>query len=164
MRDDGSVVAFKKRWPREVKVLVVSPDVPMETKSARAALPQSVRHADAVYNLQRTALFTAAMEAGAYQLVWEAMQDRLHQAHRRDLMPGLSEALATPRLPGLLGLALSGAGPSILALVQHNFEVIGEAIARPFHQQQIGTIQRLLEVEDEGMRASRKQEGGRVKG
>jgi homoserine kinase len=154
--EDGNILALKKSWPTEVKILVVSPDVPVETKRARAALPLTVRHADAVYNLQRAALFTAAMETGAYELVWEAMRDRLHQEHRQALMPGLMDALATPRLPGLLGLALSGAGPSILALVQNNFEQIGEAISRPFHQQHIGTIVRLLEVDDEGLKASMK--------
>jgi homoserine kinase len=153
MTEDGSVAALKKSWPTEVKILIVSPDVPLETKRARAALPQTVRHADAVYNLQRAALFTAAMEAGAYHLVWEAMKDRLHQQHRKALIPGLSEVLAMPRLPGLLGLALSGAGPSILALVQDNFEEIGAAIASPFHQHHIATTMRLLEVDDEGLRA-----------
>jgi homoserine kinase len=151
--EDGSVLALKKRWPTEVKILVVSPDVPLETKRARAALPQTVSHADAVYNLQRAALFTAAMEAAAYDLVWEAMKDRLHQQQRKALIPGLAEVLAMPRVPGLLGLALSGAGPSILALVQNNFEEIGAAIARPFHQQHVATTVRLLEVDEEGMKS-----------
>jgi homoserine kinase len=156
LAEDGSVAALKKRWPTDVKILVVSPGVPLETKRARVALPQMVRHADAVYNLQRAALFTAAMEAGAYHLLWEAMKDRLHQEHRRALIPGLAEVLALPRAQGLLGLALSGAGPSILALVQNNFEEIGAAIASPFHQQNIKTTMRLLEVDDEGMKARMK--------
>jgi homoserine kinase len=157
--DDGRVVALRKSWPTEVKVLIVSPDAHLETKRARAALPQEVSHTDAVYNLQRAALFTAAMEAGAYHLVWEAMQDQLHQKYRKLLTPGLADALATPRMEGLLGLALSGAGPSILALVQNNFEEIGAAIARPFHQQNISTAVRLLEVDEHGAR----EQGGRRK-
>jgi homoserine kinase len=155
-REDGSVLALRKGWPTEVKILIVSPDAPVETKRARAALPQMVWHAEAVYNLQRAALFTGAMEAGAYDLLWEAMRDRLHQEYRRELIPGLAGALATPRLPGLLGLALSGAGPSVLALVQNNFDEIGAAIADSFHQHQIRTSVRLLEVDDEGMKAKMK--------
>lgn len=150
--EDGSVLALKKRWPPEVKILVVSPDIELETRRARAALPQMVRYADAVHNLQRTALFTAAIEAGAYELLWEAMRDRLHQEHRAALLPYLSEALATPRLPGLLGIALSGAGPSILALARENFEEIGKAIAGSFQRQNIRTTVRLLEVDEEGLR------------
>jgi homoserine kinase len=151
--EDGAVLTLKKSWPTEVKILVVSPDAHLETKRARAVLPREVRHADAVYNLQRAALFTAAMEAGAYHLLWDAMRDRLHQQHRGALTPGLADALATPRMPGLLGLALSGAGPSVLALVQNNFEEIGAAIARPFHQRNMGTTVRLLEVDNDGLRA-----------
>lgn len=159
--DNGArIYALKRDWPNEVKVLVVSPDVPLETKRARAALPPLVQYSDAVYNLQRAALFTAAMVEGSYHLLWEAMRDRLHQEHREGLVPGLAEALKTPRLPGLLGLALSGAGPSVLALVQNNFDEIGAAIARPFHQQGIETVVRLLEVDNEGLKVNCKSVDG----
>jgi homoserine kinase len=134
--------------------VVVSPHVPLETARARAALPERVERADAVYNLQRAALFGAALDAGADELLWEAMQDRLHQPHRRQLVPGLAEALDTPRLPGLVGLALSGAGPSVLALARSRFAEIGEAIAGRFRKAGIEATARLLEVDEEGRCAS----------
>lgn len=152
--EDGRVLWLRKRWPTEVKILIASPDASLETKRARAALPRLVSHADAVHNLQRAALFTAALEAGAYGLLREAMRDRLHQAQRAAMIPGLAEALATPGLPGLLGVALSGAGPSVLALVQNNYDEIGRVLARPFRQQGIETTLRLLEVDDAGLLAS----------
>ena len=61
----------------------------------------------------------------------EAMRDRMHQPYRQSLVPGLSQVLETLRSsspPGLLGVCLSGAGPTILALATHNFEEIAEAI------------------------------------
>ncbi len=150
VKDDGEVLAVKRRWPRDIKIVVVSPHVPLDTARARAALPATVTRADAVYNLQRAALFGAALEAGADELVWEAMQDRLHQPHRRDLVPGLADALSMPRLPGLVGIALSGAGPSVLALARDNFDEIGETIAGNFRRAGVGATARLLEVDEDG--------------
>ena len=153
VKPDGNVLAVKRRWPPDVKIIVVSPHAPIKTAEARSALPRSINLEDAVHNLQRAALFGAALEAGAYDLLWEAMQDRLHQAHRQSFVPGLAEALATPPQPGLLGLALSGAGPSIVALACDHFAEIGETIANSFHRHNMETTVRLLEVDSEGLKA-----------
>lgn len=144
------VIAVKGPWPPEIKIVVVSPDVHLETGRARAALPRLVNYSDAVHNLQRTALFAAALQEGRYDLLWEAMQDSLHQERRQSLVPGLAEALATPRMPGLLGLALSGAGPSVLALAQGNFTELGEAIAKCFWKHGLATTVRQLEIDTRG--------------
>jgi homoserine kinase len=152
VRSDGGVLAVKRRWPPDIKVVVVSPHVTLETERARAALPREVERADAVHNVQRAALFAAAIETRADELLWEAMRDRLHQPHRERLVPGLADALATPRRPGLLGLALSGAGPSVLALARDNFDEIGEEIASSFRKAGVAATVRLLEVDDEGRR------------
>ena len=163
VRDDGAVLAVRRRWPPGVKVVVVSPEVSLETSRARAALPPTVERADAVYNLQRAALFGAALEAGDDDLVWEAMRDRLHQPHRRDLVPGLAAALDTPRQPGLVGLALSGAGPSVVALARENFGEIGEAVAKGFRGAGVAAAARVLEVDEEGLKTSRTASGVRTK-
>jgi homoserine kinase len=152
--EDGRVLAVRRSWPGDIKILIVSPDAALDTKRARAALPRMVSHADAVYNLQRAALFTVAIEAREYSVLWEAMRDRLHQERRADLLPGLREALETPRQPGLLGVALSGAGPSVLALVQDNFDRIGASIADCFHRRGLRTDMRLLKVDEAGLKVS----------
>src|SRR6185437_5766914 len=99
---------------------------------ARAALARTVNRGSAVHNLQRTALFTAAIAQQHYDLLWDAMKDQLHQPQRESLVPGLAEALALPRMPGLLGVALSGAGPSVMALATGRHDEIGKAIAQCF--------------------------------
>ncbi|HEX8097262.1 MAG TPA: homoserine kinase [Pyrinomonadaceae bacterium] len=152
----GSVLALKKRWPAEVKVVAVSPHAELETKGARALLSQTVSLADAVHNLQRAALFTAALEERAYDLLWEATRDRLHQEQRKYLVPGVAEALSTERMTGLLGLALSGAGPTVVALALGNFEEIGKRIAGCFEKHGVRTGVRLLEVDEEGAVERRK--------
>jgi homoserine kinase len=75
------------------------------------------------------------------------LHDRLHQPQRESLVPGLAAALALPRMPGLLGIALSGAGPSIVALVVSNEEEIGDRIAKCF---KVASTVRTLDVDNEG--------------
>lgn len=152
IREDGEVLAVKRGWPADIKVIVVTPHFLLETKKARQVLPQEVSRVDAVHNMQRIALFSAALEERADDLLWEAMQDRLHQQHRGPLVPGLAEALTMPRLDGLLGLALSGAGPSVLALARYGFDGIGRGIANCFHRHDLETTVRLLAIDDEGQR------------
>jgi homoserine kinase len=154
VKSDGGILAIKKPWPADLKVIVISPDAPLKTADTRSALPATVGLADAVYNLQRVALFDAAIESGNYGLLWEAMQDRLHQTHRQSLVPGLREALETPRLPGLAGLALSGSGPSVIALASARSEEIGETIAGNFRRHGMPATVRLLEVDREGRTAT----------
>ena len=148
--EDGRALVVKRTWPRGLKVIAVSPDAHLKTSVAREALPREVGFKDAVHNLQRAALFVAAVETGAYHLLWEAMQDRLHQRHRETLLPGLAEALAMPKQEGLLGLALSGSGPTIIALALGRFQEIGERIASNFRRHGMGVTVRLLDVDNEG--------------
>jgi homoserine kinase len=152
VRDDATVVCTTFEWPAHIRVVVVSPHSQLQTHVARAALPQTVRRADAVYNLQRASVFIAALAQQRHDLLWEAMRDRLHQPQRESLVPGLAEALALPRSPGLLGLALSGAGPSIVALVDDQAAETGERIANCFRARQVESTVRVLEVDNEGCR------------
>ena len=146
---DKTVLSAKFDWPSNIRVVVVSPHSQLPTHVARAALPRTVSRVDAVYNLQRAALFAAAIAQQRYDILWEAMHDRLHQPQRESLVPGLAVALALPRMPGLLGIALSGAGPSIVALVDSNEEEIGYRIAKCF---KVESTIRILDVDNEGCR------------
>jgi homoserine kinase len=144
--EDGSVIAVRKDWPPEVRIIAVTPDLVLETKKARGILPATVRRTDAVYNLQRSALFVAALEEKRFDLVWDALQDRLHQSYRESLIPGLAEILRIPRSSGLLGIALSGSGPTVIALANDCFEEIGESIARHFERHRLAPTVRVLDV------------------
>jgi homoserine kinase len=80
------------------------------------------------------------------------MRDRLHQERRAQLVPGLAEALAVPRVPGLAGIALSGSGPSVVALASENFDEISALISECFHRRELETTVRVLEVDHLGLR------------
>lgn len=92
-------------------------------------------------------------------LIYLAMQDRLHQPYRQTLVPGLAEIVASmspATQPGLLGVCLSGAGPTILALATANFEQIAETIIGRFKNQGIKCEWQLLEPA-EGTQVIRKK-------
>jgi homoserine kinase len=147
---DGVVVSAKFTWPAQIRVVVVSPHSQLPTHVARAALPRTVSRHDAVHNLQRSALFISAIAQQRYDTLWEAMHDRLHQPQRESLVPGLAEALKLPHMQGLIGIALSGAGPSIVALVDDNDDEIGARVASCFEARGIEATIRVLEVDNEG--------------
>jgi homoserine kinase len=82
------------------------------------------------------------------------MQDRIHQPFRQRLVPGLAEALATKRQPGLVGVALSGSGPSVIALALDHLTEIGETIAKSFRSHGMPATVRILDVDREGLKAA----------
>ena len=161
VRPDGSVAAIHRRWPKMIRVIAVTPMMTLETAAARAVLPKTVAYADAVHNLQRATLLVAAIEERRYELVGDAMEDRLHQRYRTPLIPGLADVLAMPRVPGLLGIALSGAGPSVIALATTGDEEIGKAIAAQFQKHGLGSTVHHLAVAHDGLALSEKRQSRR---
>lgn len=155
-RPDGTVAAIRRHWPKVIRLIVVTPNVRLETKKSRGVLPPTVLRADAVHNLQRSALFIAALEDRRYDLLWDAMQDRLHQTVRQALIPGLAEVLALPRMPGLLGVSLSGAGPSVVALATGRHDEIAKAIAHCFEKHDLAPTIRNMEAAQEGLSSTQK--------
>lgn len=123
--EDGRVHAVASAWPEEVRVVVATPALGLATKRARGALPDSVSRADAIFNVQRAALLLQAVSARRFDVMREALRDRLHQPYRASLVPGLEQALAFVH-PSLLGVFLSGAGPSIAALTHGDAPEIEE--------------------------------------
>lgn len=139
----------------KVKCITVIPDFEVSTASSREVLPGAYTRSDVVFNLQRLAVLTTAICAADPdpELVYPAMQDKVHQPYRKTLIPGLSEILSsiTPRTyPGLLGICLSGAGPTILALATDNFEDIATAILSIFSKEGITCRWKLLQEAAEG--------------
>lgn len=113
-----------------------------------------------VFNMQRIAILTHALGQSPPnpELIYSGMQDAIHQPYRKELIPGLSEILQSvkPKThPGLLGICLSGAGPTILALATDNFEPIAEEIINKFSGANVQCKWSLLEPANEGATVSR---------
>ena len=107
--------------------VVLTPEQPLATGESRAVLPQCVSRADAVFNLQRVALLLNSLQSGDYSLLRHALGDRVHQPARQRIVPALAEALELQH-PDLLGVCLSGSGPSIVAIAERNHREIGRLL------------------------------------
>ncbi len=153
--EDGAVVSAKSPLHSGLEVVLVVPECRLSTEEARAALPEEYSREDAVFNVQRVALLLGAFRDGRKELFAEAMRDRLHQPYRARLIPGFEEILKLSGVPGLLGVALSGAGPSVVAFCEGGdgarTGAIGEEIAGCFRKHGIGAAARTLSVDDDGL-------------
>ncbi len=98
------------------------PDFELPTKKARQALPGTIQHSDGVFNLSRAAVCQAAFCEGRLDLFPMATQDKLHQPYRMQFIPGGEEIFALARSAGALAWFISGAGPTILAVVEKRNE------------------------------------------
>jgi homoserine kinase len=100
----------KGKWP----LLLAIPGEALSTEEARGVLPAQYSRADAVANIQNSMLLLAAFTEGRHDLLSTALEDRIHQPYRAPLCPLLPCLQELTGKPGILGSALSGAGPSVI--------------------------------------------------
>ncbi len=130
----GEVIA-RKLLVSPMAITVVMPDFYFPTKAAREILPEYVLRQDAIFNLSRAVLVIKALETGDLTLLGEVMEDSLHQPYRLPLIPGALEAIKAARRAGASAVALSGAGPSLIAFSGQPADArIGVAMQRTFEQ------------------------------
>jgi homoserine kinase len=130
--DAGGVArAVRLEFPARYGIAVVVPDFVLPTTQARAVLPDCYSREDTIFNVQRSALLIAALSTGTTSAFPTALEDRLHQPYRYALVPGLEEMVKL-RAPGLLGCALSGAGPSILVFYERGYEQVCHLVQQVF--------------------------------
>ncbi len=144
-RDRYTFHKLKVHW--DLAAVVCVPDFQLATQKARAAVPRTVLLENAVDNVGRAMLLASALSEGRWDELGLAMEDRLHQVHRAALIPGLLEVIKAARQAGPCGCALSGAGPSVIALARKDepeLPKIGEAMRRAF--QAAGVKSRLLHL------------------
>ena len=127
-----------------IHITIVLPDFHMSTQEARAALPERVSLKDAVHNISRAVLVTEAFRNGDLNLLGKAMNDTLHQPYRLSLIPGAHEGMEAAKEAGAAAVALSGAGPSLIAFSSTEDPAIGEAMTRAF--QSVGLTARTLSL------------------
>jgi homoserine kinase len=106
--------------PPDWRAIVVLPSEPLATSKARAMLPPSYSRIDVIANLQSVSLLGLAFAQGRGDLLRVAMSDRIHQPYRAGMCPMLPCLLPLAGREGILGVALSGAGPAVLVVVDGN--------------------------------------------
>jgi len=156
--DSGGVTrSIRLDLPRRFGLAVIVPDFDLPTAKARAVLPSGYSREDAVFNVQRASLLIAALATGTVSAFPAALEDRFHQPYREALVPGLHEILKL-RAPGLLGCALSGAGPSILVFFESGYESVCDLVRQIFRLHGHDSETLLANIADHGFELTEERE------
>ena len=132
------IVTLRTAFPEDIRLVVVTPAVPVSTSKARKVLPHAYSRGDVVHTLQRTALLAASCFSGKFELFPELFNDRLHQPYRQVLVPGIAQCLKFQHKE-LLGLAISGSGSSVIAFTRKAEKEIAAALQKIFSTEKISS-------------------------
>ncbi|MEN3028907.1 MAG: homoserine kinase [Aquificaceae bacterium] len=141
---------LRLKFPEELKVVVCVPEFELPTERARAVVRKELSLKDAVYNLQRSALLVGALLSKRFELLQEAVKDRLHQPYRAELVPGFWQVVGEAYRAGAKAVFLSGAGPSIASLCLEEPEAVGSAMVKAFQRAGLSSRYILLSASEEG--------------
>lgn len=120
--DDNKTLYDKVNIKGGLKFIAVVPNFRLSTEKARSVLPKSITLKDGVYNVSRVALLVASITSGKYELIKYACKDAFHQNYRSKLIPGFEKVYNKSYEFGALGCYLSGAGPTIMVIIDENNE------------------------------------------
>jgi len=148
---DGVTRAVRIEVPESFSIAVVCPNFELSTNGMRTVLPDCYSKEDTIFNLQRAALLVGALATGTRDAFPEALFDRLHQPYRLEQVPGM-EAILKLRAPGLLGCALSGAGPSMLVFFESSREQVVDLVRAEFSKAGHDSEAVFPEIDREGLR------------
>ncbi|KAI5956526.1 THR1 [Candida jiufengensis] len=142
-------------WNKKIKCVAIIPNFEVSTDKSRSILPQSYERKDIIYNLQRIAILTQALtqDPPNHKLIYQSMKDKIHQPYRTVLIPGLDLVLSKvvpSKHPGLCGICLSGAGPTILCLATEGFEEIALDVIEIFKSEGIKCDWKILDLAYDG--------------
>lgn len=148
---DPPVVVPRPVHP-DLRLLLLTPNYAVETARARAVLPAQVSRADAIAQAAGLAGLLAGLEQGDLELVRSSMSDRVAEPSRLPLYPGYVEARAAGWEAGA-GVAVSGAGPTVMAIVRVGSEAaVGAAMQEAYRRRGFETALHLAAIDPAGAR------------
>jgi homoserine kinase len=120
-------------WP----LLLAIPENPLATSEARRVLPRLYSRVDLIHNVQSAMLLVLAFSQGRGEWLSEALSDRVHHPYRAQLCPLLPALTALAGTESVNGVALSGAGPSVLMFLHEDAdrEEVGARVQAHLAQQ-----------------------------
>lgn len=149
---DGVAYSENISCAKAFKLVVVVPEMRLETKLARSVLPESISMNDAIFNLSRAALFVHTIQSGKLENLKHALQDKLHQPYRCKLIPHMQEVFAVAEAHGAYGSAISGAGSTLIAFcpMDADHRTMGKAMRDVFIQNSLKARYHILDVDTRG--------------
>lgn len=149
---NGKIHAIKTPFPDDLKAVIFTPSFPMDTVAGRKLLPASYPKADVTFNTGRVALLVMALQTGRYELIGEAMQDRLHQPYRQALFPAMPQIIQAAIDSGAHGACLSGGGSSLIALASTRFHEVLQAMQESARAEGVQGTGMILRADQRGAR------------
>ena len=142
-------------WHDSIKAVVAIPAIRLSTSEARKVMPKNVPISDAVINMGALTLLLNGLKAGNAELIKEGMFDKLHEPYRWKLIKGGLEVKDAALNAGALGCAISGAGPSILALCKkENGKNVSQAMVKAWEKSGVASRAPFLNVQTTGSQFS----------
>jgi len=138
-------------WNEDIVPVLAIPDFELSTSEARQVLPTQVSRADAIFNTAHLGLLLRGLQTGKGEWLSTALQDRLHQPYRQALIPGYDAVNAAAMKAGAYGMVISGAGPTLLALVdQLHSQAVEAAMLSAWQSTGITATVRSLSLDTQG--------------
>jgi homoserine kinase len=135
------------------RLVLITPAYAVETAKARAVLPATLPRADAIAQAANLAGLLAGLESGDASLVGRSMEDRVAEPFRLPLYPGYPEARAAGRAAGAAGVAISGAGPTVMAIVREDRKAaVGAAMKDAYARLSIDASVHAAAIDPQGAR------------
>ena len=147
---NGKPECFSLMPKLPVKLVVTVPDFFLPTKAARAVLPAEVPMKDAVFNIGRAAMLTAALCKGNKSFLRSVFDDALHQPYRAKLIPGMYDVFKAARAAGALGASMSGAGPCLIAFTVENADAVGMVMRDAFARNNVKSEYHVFDIDGTG--------------
>ncbi len=142
-------------WHGEIVPVVAIPDFELSTAEARSVLPQTYSRADAVFNTAHLGLLIRALDSGNPHWLRAALQDRIHQPYRTQLIRGFGAVEAAAIAAGAHGLVISGAGPTLLALADPiGAPAVALAMEQAWAGEGVQAMVKVLQIDDAGTQVS----------
>ncbi|MBP2658705.1 MAG: Homoserine kinase [Firmicutes bacterium] len=135
---------------KKLNMVVAIPEFNLSTHTARQVLPDTITMKDAVFNISRVALLIGALCKGEFHHLQYALEDKVHQPYRLQLIPGMQQVFDAAVAKGAYGAALSGAGPCLIAFTESNCDRIGMAMVQAFAKCDVKAEYITLSIDTEG--------------
>ncbi|HEY9672176.1 MAG TPA: homoserine kinase [Waterburya sp.] len=138
-------------WHSDILPVVVIPDFELSTQQARSVVPTQVSRETAIFNIAHLGLLLRGLETGRGDWLRTALQDKLHQPYRKALIPAFDAVNSAALTAGAYGMVISGAGPTLIALVNTaQAAAVAEAMAKAWRIQGVSVEEKVLQIDVQG--------------
>lgn len=149
--NEKKVISKKVKISNPLRAVLLIPEATISTEDAREILPILVLREEAIYNLQRSALLCHTFLTGEYGFLKTAMQDKLHQPFRKQLLPAYDEFEKSAYENGALGVCISGSGSTLLCFTENKEKLLQEKWSSLAKEKKISGRVVVAEIDNNGV-------------